>query len=61
MYQICRAFEKWNKHVQEIRDTHEILSIKSIEKMNIQMKETRNGNKFWKPDLEQIMKGEDFY
>ena len=37
-----------------------ILYIKSIEKTNIQMKETRNGNKFWEPDLKQAMKGEDF-
>ena len=43
-------------------ETHmKILSIKSMEKTNIQMKETRNGNRFWEPDLEQIMKGEDFH
>ena len=43
-------------------ETHmKILSIKSIEKTNIQMKETRNGNRFWEPDQEQIMKSKDFH
>ena len=58
---ICRAFEQSNKHVQEIRDAHEntVHKINRI-KLSIQMKETRNSNTFWEPDLKQIMKGKDF-
>ena len=58
---ICRAFEQSNKHLQEIRDTHENTFHKINSKDEHSNERNKEDNRFWEPDLEQMMKGKAFH